>query len=137
MRHNTARPNILAADQPQPVDPLLIGQVEGFCDVVHVRRLRVDTTIALQATKVGRREQADRAAFRKQKLQECEIIYVKLAKRLKKHGFKTEVEASITNKLKRESLPAACAGRFGFGWRGLGRVLELYFWLQEATSGYQ
>jgi len=29
LRHNTARPNILAAYQPQPVDPLLVGQAEG------------------------------------------------------------------------------------------------------------
>jgi hypothetical protein len=29
-----------------------------------------------------------------------------VAKRLKKHGFKTETDASITNKLKRGSFPA-------------------------------
>ena len=46
------------------------------------------------------------AAFLKHKLQECEVTYVELAKRLKKHGFKEETEASITNKLKRGSFPA-------------------------------
>ena len=40
------------------------------------------------------------AAFLKHKLQEAEITYAELAKRLKKHGFK-ETEASVTNKLKR------------------------------------
>jgi len=38
-------------------------------------------------------------------VQEAEVTYVKLAKRLKKHGFK-ETEASITNKLKRGTFPA-------------------------------
>jgi hypothetical protein len=46
------------------------------------------------------------AAFLKHKLQEAEVTYVELAKRLKKHGFKEETEASITNKLKRGSFPA-------------------------------
>ena len=52
-------------------------------------------------------EWAERAsAFLKHKLQECEITYLELAKRLKKHGFKEETEASITNKLKRGTFPA-------------------------------
>ena len=34
------------------------------------------------------------------------MTYVELAKRLKKHGFKTETEASVTNKLKRGTFPA-------------------------------
>lgn len=46
------------------------------------------------------------AAFLKHKLREAEVTYVELAKRLKKHGFKTETEASITNKLKRGTFPA-------------------------------
>ena len=53
------------------------------------------------------REWAERAAaFLKHKLREGEITYVELAKRLKKHGFKAETEASITNKLARGSFPA-------------------------------
>ncbi len=28
------RPDILAANEPQPVEPLLIGQADGFCQVV-------------------------------------------------------------------------------------------------------
>jgi hypothetical protein len=52
-------------------------------------------------------EWADRAAaFLKHKLRECEVTYVELAKRLKKHGFKGETEASITNKLARGTFPA-------------------------------
>ena len=52
-------------------------------------------------------EWAERAAaFLKHKLRECEITYVDLAKRLKKHGFKEETEASITNKLKRGTFSA-------------------------------
>ena len=39
------------------------------------------------------------AAFLKHKLRECEVTYAELAKRLKKHGFKSETEASVTNKL--------------------------------------
>lgn len=45
------------------------------------------------------------AAFLKHKLQEFEITYVELAKRLKKHGLK-ETEASIANKLMRGTFPA-------------------------------
>ena len=52
-------------------------------------------------------EWAERAAaFLKHKLKEAEITYVELAKRLKKHGFKDETEASVTNKLKRGTFPA-------------------------------
>ena len=52
-------------------------------------------------------EWAERAAaFLKHKLQECEVTYFELAKRLKKHGFKDETEASITMKLKRGTFPA-------------------------------
>jgi hypothetical protein len=46
------------------------------------------------------------AAFLKHKVRESEITYVELAKRLKKHGFKGETEASITNKLKRGTFAA-------------------------------
>jgi uncharacterized protein DUF6471 len=52
-------------------------------------------------------EWAERAAaFLKHKLRECEITYAELAKRLKKHGFKNESEASVTNKLARGTFPA-------------------------------
>lgn len=52
-------------------------------------------------------EWAERAAaFLKHKLRESEVTYVELAKRLKKHGFKAETEASITNKLKRGTFAA-------------------------------
>lgn len=52
-------------------------------------------------------EWAERAAaFLKHKLRETEVTYAELANRLKKHGFKTETEASITNKLKRGTFPA-------------------------------
>ena len=46
------------------------------------------------------------AAFLKHKLRDCEVTYAELAKRLKKHGFKEETEASVTNKLKRGTFPA-------------------------------
>jgi hypothetical protein len=52
-------------------------------------------------------EWAERAAaFLKHKLRECEITYIELAKRMKKHGFKNESEASIANKLARGTFPA-------------------------------
>jgi SOS response regulatory protein OraA/RecX len=52
-------------------------------------------------------EWAERAAsFLKHKLREQEVTYVGLAKRLKRHGFRSETEASITNKLKRGTFPA-------------------------------
>ncbi len=47
------------------------------------------------------------AAFLKHKLQECEVTYDDLTKRLKKHGFKAETVASVTNKLKRGTFPAS------------------------------
>ena len=54
----------------------------------------------------SQKEWEERAsAFLKHKLQEGEVTYIELAKRLKKHGFK-ETEASITMKLKRGSFPA-------------------------------
>lgn len=46
------------------------------------------------------------SAFLKHKLQDCEVTYAELANRLKKHGFKAETEASVTNKLKRGTFPA-------------------------------
>jgi hypothetical protein len=46
------------------------------------------------------------AAFLKHKLQDCEVTYAELAKRLKRHGFKEETEASITMRLKRGTFPA-------------------------------
>ena len=46
------------------------------------------------------------AAFLKHKLRECEVTYVELSNRLKKHGFKDETEASITMRLKRGTFPA-------------------------------
>jgi len=52
-------------------------------------------------------EWAERAAaFLKHKLKDCEVTYVELAKRLKRHGFKDETEASVTNKLARGTFPA-------------------------------
>jgi len=51
-------------------------------------------------------EWAERAAaFLKHKLQDAEVTYAELAKRLRKHGLK-ETEASITNKLARGTFPA-------------------------------
>jgi Domain of unknown function (DUF6471) len=52
-------------------------------------------------------EWAERAAaFLKHKLKDSEVTYAELAKRLKKHGFKEETEASITMRLKRGTFPA-------------------------------
>lgn len=52
-------------------------------------------------------EWAERAAaFLKHKLSEAEVTYAELAQRLKKHGFKTETEAAVTNKLARGTFPA-------------------------------
>jgi hypothetical protein len=46
------------------------------------------------------------ASFLKHKLEDCEVTYVELATRLKKHGFKGETEALITNKLARGTFSA-------------------------------
>jgi Domain of unknown function (DUF6471) len=52
-------------------------------------------------------EWAERAAlFLKHKLKDSEVTYAELAKRLKKHGFREETEASITMRLKRGTFPA-------------------------------
>jgi hypothetical protein len=52
-------------------------------------------------------EWAERAAaFLKHKLRDQEMTYADLAKRLKKHGFKSETENSVTAKLKRGTFPA-------------------------------
>lgn len=70
-------------------------------------------------------EWAERAAaFLKHKLRDSEVTYVELAQRLKKHGFKTETEASVTNKLKRGTFPGnvvfGCPCGAGIGWRCAG-----------------
>jgi hypothetical protein len=44
--------------------------------------------------------------YLKGELKKADVGYVELAKRLKKHGFKGETEASITNKLKRGTFSA-------------------------------
>jgi hypothetical protein len=36
LRHNTARPDIVGADQPQPIDPLGVGEVGRVGDVAVV-----------------------------------------------------------------------------------------------------
>lgn len=52
-------------------------------------------------------EWADRIrAYLKAELAKAGVTYVDLAKRLKKHGFKDETEASITAKLKRGTFTA-------------------------------
>jgi hypothetical protein len=57
-------------------------------------------------TITSEKEWAKRAsAFLKHKLQDGEVTYLELTRRLKKHGFK-ETEASITMKLKRGTFPA-------------------------------
>ena len=45
-------------------------------------------------------------AYLKQELAREGVTYAELAKRLKKHGFKSETEASITAKLKRGTFSA-------------------------------
>lgn len=44
--------------------------------------------------------------YLKAELKKADVGYVELAKRLKKHGFKDETEASITAKLKRGTFSA-------------------------------
>ena len=46
------------------------------------------------------------AAFLKHKLRETEVTYEELARRLRKHGYRMETEASITNKLARGTFAA-------------------------------
>lgn len=45
-------------------------------------------------------------AYLKAELKKMEVSYSELAKRLKKHGFKSETEDSITAKLKRGTFAA-------------------------------
>jgi Domain of unknown function (DUF6471) len=45
-------------------------------------------------------------AYLKSELKKADVGYLELAKMLKKHGFKDETEASITNKLKRGTFSA-------------------------------
>jgi len=35
LRHNTAWPDVLAADEAQPVEALLVGEVDAMCRFVH------------------------------------------------------------------------------------------------------
>jgi hypothetical protein len=45
-------------------------------------------------------------AYLKSELGKAGVTYVDLSKKLKRHGFKDETEASITNKLKRGTFTA-------------------------------
>lgn len=47
------------------------------------------------------------SVFLKAEMKKAGVTYVELVKRLKKHGFKDETEASITNKLARGTFAAA------------------------------
>jgi hypothetical protein len=47
------------------------------------------------------------ASHLKAKMKEAGVTYAELVKRLKKHGFKAETEASVTMKLKRAAFSAA------------------------------
>jgi SOS response regulatory protein OraA/RecX len=72
-------------------------------------------------------EWAERAAaFLKHKLREAEVTYTELAKRLKKHGFKRETEASIANKLARGTFSAtfflACIAALELGGVALEEI---------------
>jgi hypothetical protein len=52
-------------------------------------------------------EWAERArAFLKAEIKKAEVDYDELVKRLKKHGFKEETRASVTNKLARGTFTA-------------------------------
>jgi virulence-associated protein VapD len=46
------------------------------------------------------------SAFLKARMRECDVTYVEMVKRLKKHGFK-ETQASLTMKLKRGAFAAS------------------------------
>jgi hypothetical protein len=67
-----------------------------------------------------------RCPFLKHKLRECEVTYVELAKRLRRHGFKDEAEASLTNKLARGDISGhflfGLPSSFRTGWRGRGNL---------------
>ena len=70
-------------------------------------------------------EWAERAAaFLKHKLKDCEVTYAELANRLKKHGFKEETEASITNEAETGDIPGYVVSRracsSGLGRRSIG-----------------
>jgi len=67
--------------------------------------------------KASEEEWAERAAVFLKQLRVAEVTYAEPAKRLKRHGFKDETEASITNKLKRGTFSAtfflACLAALG------------------------
>lgn len=46
------------------------------------------------------------SAFLKRELEKAEVTYAELAKRLKRHGFPTETEESVKQKLKRGTFAA-------------------------------
>lgn len=66
--------------------------------------IRTVTTLKRKRAEIAASIKA--AAFIKHKLKEGEVTYAELAKRLKKHGYKAETEASVTLRLKRGSFPA-------------------------------
>jgi hypothetical protein len=118
--HNTARPDILAADEAQPVEALLVGQADAVRRLIHVCPQASIASLARTGEAISGFCPSDhynghiltagmggtRCRLPQTKLRECEITYAKLAKRFRRHGFKEETEASITNKLARGTFPA-------------------------------
>jgi hypothetical protein len=59
------------------------------------------------------------SAYLKRELEKAEVTYAELAKRLKRHGFPSETEESVKQKLKRGTFAAtffmACLAALGLG----------------------
>ena len=76
------------------------------CQVQNIIYVRLPYAIGAWHVIKSEEEWAERAAaFLKHKLQEGEVTYAELAKRLKKHGFKGNQSVG-NNKLKRGTFPA-------------------------------
>jgi hypothetical protein len=88
--------------------PLIVSELT---DAVGARKIADATATQRKGLEAGLRSCLERNAGKtvqrgKHKLRDCEVTYAELAKRLKKHDFKDETEAWITNKLARRTFAA-------------------------------
>ena len=97
---------------------IIFGRFDRSSENNHIRQVLFVIGWIMAAIAKTEEEWAEKLrAFLKAELKRADVGYVELAKRLKKHGFKDETEASITNKLKtrhfQRNFLAGLSGSFG------------------------
>jgi hypothetical protein len=87
---------------------IIFGRFDGSSEFYHIRQVLFVIGVPMAGVIAKTEDEwAERVrVYLKAELKKADVGYVELAKRLKKHGFRDETEASITNKLKRGTFSA-------------------------------